>query len=450
MRNYFHRGMLVLFLLLAVRAGAADSLVWRAGGVDADIRSLPLPALLEQVAAATGWQVYVEPGAAHDASAKFSNLPPGEALRLLLGDLNFALVPQTNASPRLYVFRTSRGNATQLVKPAVHRLARAIPNELIVRLKPGANIDDLAQTLGAKVIGRIGVLNAYRLQFQDAAAAEAARRLLEANPDVQGVESNYIVDQPPVPQQLDAAGAPPLRLTLNPPTGSGRVIVGLVDTAVQPLGNDLDKFLLKSLSVAGQAVPDPNSPTHGTSMYENLLRSLAAVTGGSSSVQVVSVDVYGPNPNTTSFSVAAGIVQAVNNGANVVNLSLGSPADSSFLHDVINQATQKGIVIIAAAGNDASNAPFYPSDYKGVTAVTAGVKGQLAPYANYGPNVSVIAPGSALVVFGNTTYLVNGTSSAAAFISGLTAGVADSKQISVGSAVLAISGSPAFQYRPAN
>ena len=237
---------------------------------------------------------------------------------------------------------------------------------------------------------------------------------------------------------------------MNPPSGSGRVIVGLVDTAVQPLGNDLDKFLLKSLSVAGQAVPDSNLPTHGTSMYENLLRSLAAVTGGSSSVQVVSVDVYGPNPNTTSFSEAAGIVQAVNNGANVVNLSLGSPADSPFLHDVINQATQKGIVIIAAAGNDASSAPFYPSDYQGVTAVTAGVKGQLAPYANYGPNVSVIAPGSALVVFGNTTYLVNGTSSAAAFISGLTAGVADSKQISVGTAIMAISASPAFQYHPAN
>ena len=159
--------------------------------------------LLEQIASVTGWHVFVEPDTGRSISAKFSDLPPGEALHLLLGDLSFALVPETNASPKLFVFRTAMKNATQLVRPANAAESRAkgklIPNELIVRLKPGAKIDELARALGAKVIGRIDSLNAYRLQFEDQAAADTARQQLASNPDVASVDSNYSIDRPTAP-----------------------------------------------------------------------------------------------------------------------------------------------------------------------------------------------------------------------------------------------------------
>src|SRR5437867_7522214 len=150
---------LALVCLLAFPAAAADTLNWRTNQnrVSADIQYRPLARLLEQITAATGWKVFVEPGTTHDVSAKFKDLPPGEALHLLLGDLNFALVPETNASPRLFVFRTSQGNATQLVHAPKSGNGRGkiIPNELVVTLKPGARIDELAKLLGAKVTGRI-------------------------------------------------------------------------------------------------------------------------------------------------------------------------------------------------------------------------------------------------------------------------------------------------------
>ena len=105
---------------------AADGLVWRAKPerVDADIKDWELPILLEKVAASTGWKIYLEPGTRHNVSTKFSNLPPGEALHLLLGDLSFALLPQPNAAPKLFVFRTSLQEATELIsspekKPAL-------------------------------------------------------------------------------------------------------------------------------------------------------------------------------------------------------------------------------------------------------------------------------------------------------------------------------------------
>src|SRR5258706_6747763 len=99
MRNFIKSGFILTTVTFSAWLHAAtpqNSLVWNKDKdrVDADVRTLALTPLLERIASATGWQVLVEPGTAHTASSKFKNLPSGEALRLLLGDLNFALVPQ--------------------------------------------------------------------------------------------------------------------------------------------------------------------------------------------------------------------------------------------------------------------------------------------------------------------------------------------------------------------
>jgi hypothetical protein len=281
-------------------------------------------------------------------------------------------------------------------------------------------------------IGRIDSLIAYRLQFEDQAAADAARQQLASNPDVASVDSNFSIDRPATPVGAQGANVPPPpQLQLKPPPSDGRVIVGLVDTALQPLGNGLDSFLLKAISVAGDAQPDPNNPTHGTSMAETILRSVAAMTKGSSSVQILPVDVYGPNASTTTFDVGGGIAKAVNGGANPINLSLGSAGDSPFLDSIIQDASSKNIVFIAAAGNTPVTTAFYPAAYSGVMAVTAIDQGQLASYANRGSFVSLGAPGTSIIYFNNQAYYVMGTSASAAFISGIAAGYMDSTHNSV-------------------
>jgi hypothetical protein len=423
---------LTVVLFMAFPVQAANSLNWETNRnrVSADIKAGKLLPVLEQIASITGWQVFLEPDTTCTISAKFDRLPPGEALHLLLHDLNFALVPVTNASSKLFVFRSNMQNATQSVRPAnpagADSKGKLIPNELIVRLKPGAKIDELAKLLGAKVTGRIDSLNAYRLEFEDAAAADAARKQLTDNPDVAAVDSNYSIDRPATPAGAQGSNLPPpAQLQLKPPPSDGRIIVGLVDTALQPLGNGLDSFLLKAISVAGDAQLDPSSPSHGTSMAETILRSLAAMTKGSSSVQILPVDVYGPNASTTTFDVANGIAQAVNGGANPINLSLGSAGDSPFLDSIIQDARSKNIVFIAAAGNTPVTTAFYPAAYSGVMAVTAIDQGQLASYANHGSFVSLGAPGTSVIYFNNQAYYVMGTSASAAFISGIAAGYMD-------------------------
>ena len=418
---------ILLALALAGRANAADSLAWhlQQDRVDADIRTWDVPALLDKVAAATGWQIYFDPGASHAVSAKFASLPAGEALRALLGNVNFLIVPQPNGPTRLYVFRTSQSQATRLI--VAHKAAQPIPNQLVVTLKPGSkvNIDDLAKSLGAKVIGRMDGQNAYLPQFDDTAAAQAGRQSLEANPDVASVDYNYPVDRPPVPDMAQASG-PDLQLKPKSNDGNCQLIIGLIDTPVQSLSGNLNSFLKPAISITGTKQVPALPLTHGTAMAETMLRALQVKTGGNTSVQIQPVDVYGNSEMTSTFDVANGIVQAVNNGANIINLSLGSTGDSQVLHNVINQVTQEGIPVYAAAGNEPVTTPTYPAAYPGVIAVTASdSSGNIASYANRGSFVKMIAPGDNVVNYDGNNYLVEGTSTSTAIISGSAAAAAD-------------------------
>jgi len=411
----------------------ADTLVWHKNQdrVDADVKSWDVRELLEHVAAATGWHIYLDPGAIRPVSAKFKALPSTDALHALLGDLNYLILPQTNGPSELFVFRTSRGQATRLIV-APKKTAKPIPNELIVTLKPGSKtkIEDLARALGAKIIGRMDAQNAYLLQFPDDASTQAARASLADNPDVAAVDMNYPVDAPPTPDVSQANG-PDLKLNPMSNTGPCQLVIGLIDTPVQPLPSADAPFLNPAISVAGPNQIPATTLTHGTAMAETILDALQSKSaGGASSVKILPVDVYGNNETTTTFDVANGIVQAVNGGANILNLSLGSTGDSTYLHSIITQVSQQGVAIFAAAGNEPVTTPTYPAAYPEVTAVTASdPSGGIASYANRGSFIKMIAPGDNVVPFDGQNYLVEGTSTSTAIVSGMAAGLADAAHV---------------------
>jgi len=423
--------VLVSGLLLSARAASTNSLVWQTATdrVTADVRGEALWPLLEDIAHQTGWHIFVEPGVDRKADVKFKDLPRGEALKKLLGDLNFAYVPKTNEADHLYVFATTMRAATQrvveqaLAKAAAH--PKYVANELLVKVKPGTDIDALAKSLGAKVVGRDDKLGLYRLKLDDAAATETALGKLKDNPDVATVDYNYLYDPPVGPQRIANAPVGPVSLALNPPGDNGRVIVGLVDTAIQPLGGDLDQFILKPVSVAGDAGVNSSDPTHATSMAETILRAMAAQ-GGATSAQILPVDVYGSDTMASTWNVALGIQQAVNAGANPINLSLGSSSDSAILNQVIQDAQAQGIVFFAAAGNQPVSTPTYPAALAGVYAVGATQGNQLASYSNYGSFIAIALPGASVVYLGGMSYVVQGTSPATAYASGIAAGAKSS------------------------
>jgi len=417
-----NRLALVVALFLAFGGGirAADSLSWNAdkGRVTADVQAWDLQALLENIAGATGWEIYVEPKTKHHASVKFKERPPGEALRLLLGNLSYALLPPTNGPSRLYVFRNAVGDATQLVKG--RKKSKRLENELIVTMKRGAKPDEKA--LGAKITGKIGSANAYRLQFKDAAAAEEARKQLEQDEDVDLVDSNYEILRPPDAEALSVSSIPGLDLKIKPNQSGEGPIIGLIDTAVQMQGGVRDGFYLPQISVAGESSLSAEWPSHGTSMAEALLRGLSMLKDGGdvSGVRILPVDIYGNAATTTSFQLIEGVLQALQQGANPINFSLGSQGPNALLHRIIQEAAAQGVLFFGAAGNEPTTAPTYPAAHPEVIAVTAiDRSGNIANYANYGSFVDVGAPGTVIVPFDGRSFVVMGTSPSTALASGL-------------------------------
>ena len=435
--------LIFLFCFFGMKADAASQpLVWheKQKTFDADVTGLDLRDLLQKVSTATGWQVYLEPGSSYVASAKFRGMPRAEALRRLLGDLNFEISPSANSIPKLFVFRTGSEKATQLIRAEKRTLVlgkdKVILNHLIVSLKPGSsvNIAALAQQLGGRIIGKLDGADSYLLEFPDEAKAKAAREQLSHVDSVASVDSNYLLDRPSPFKMAEISGSGGgSPFALKPGVGGGdgkQIIIGLVDTAVQKLSANMQGFILPSVSVAGEATPGTDVPTHGTTMAESMLFGLnsTAAQGQPASVKILPVDVYGNEPNTTTFNVANGIVQAVNGGANIVSLSLGSDGDSAYLRNLIEEISQKNIPIFAAAGNQPVTTPVYPAAYPGVVAVTSAQdqKGTIASYANRGDFVDIILPGATVVSYDGQSYYVNGTSVSTALASGMLAGLADS------------------------
>lgn len=417
-----------LFFLLPVMLGAG-SIVWHSdrARMDAQVENEPLHQVLESLALSSGWRIYVEPDIGRTVSTRFENLTAPAGLQHLLGDLNYALVPDSISAARLYVFQTTVAGATRLIG-APARSSRIV-DELIVTLSPAAreSIDDLAQRLGAKVVGRADELRTYRLQFEDEAAANRARAELQRDEQAESIDSNYRLQPPPGVDALPPSEAPPLTLTPRVSHDAEHIVIALLDTAVFAEHPIVKDFLLPTVSLAGTADADGSQLTHATAMAETMLRALDTLPqdAAGTPVRIQPIDIYGAAGTTTTFDVARGLLAALQTGPTFINLSLGTDTDSPFLHRLIQEVANQGVTIIAAAGNEPVATPVYPAAYQEVLAVTAADRhGVIAPYANFGDFVDVIAPGTALIQFDNRQYVGRGTSYATAYITGIAAGLA--------------------------
>lgn len=307
-----------------------------------------------------------------------------------------------------------------------------IRNEVVVRLPQDVNMDDLKNLLETpiEVVDRIDGLNAYRLKFSSEAEAAEAKAKLEANPQFGTVEDNYRLARPVMAQTSD--GTPVIQQnSLKLGDADGKLIVGLVDTAVQVAGSGMEGYLLPSISIADNAMVNASELQHGTAMASAILQGMNMIMedGSTTSARILPVDVYGDSETTTTYQVAQGVWAALEAGATVINLSLGSDTSSPLLEGIIQQATEQGVVFLAAAGNTSTASPTYPAAYEEVIAVTStDYTGHIAAYANYGDFVDIGTPSSIVVDFDDTKQVVTGTSVSTALATGIAVGLAEIKK----------------------
>ena len=157
---------------------------------------------------------------------------------------------------------------------------------------------------------------------------------------------------------------------------------------------------------AGDAVlPGPNS-YHGSHVGSTIAAATnngIGIAGIGYNVKHMPIRVLGKNGGTT-FDIQQGVLYAAglpnssgtkpSKSADVINMSLGGSPPSQIFQNIINQVTSKGIIIIAAAGNETSSQPVYPASYDNVVSVSAtDFNNEIASYSNFGAFIDVAAPG---------------------------------------------------------
>lgn len=330
-----------------------------------------------------------------------------------------------------------------------------LAGELVVRLSDGASIEYLNGRFGTATRAVAGDDLFYLLSVPASLDLEDAASAIRGDDAVEWVDFNYIgqapegrpgyffvnsAPSPTLPEadafaQLDAIDAVDAITCVR---GAG-ILVAVLDTGVDGTHPDLVGRIAgtpinilegtldasdtaNSIDDDGDGLIDEMSG-HGTHVAGIVAR--VAPDAGILPVRVLNSDGVGD-----AFYLAAGIIYAADQGAAVINLSVGSTRDARAVEAAVAYAEGQGALVVAAAGNSNRSTPEYPAAYDTVLSVNAiDAKERRAGFSNYGETVDVAAPGveiwSAAVGGGYVRW--SGTSMSTPFVSGAAALIASTE-----------------------
>ncbi|NGQ95602.1 S8 family serine peptidase [Brevibacillus sp. SYP-B805] len=199
-----------------------------------------------------------------------------------------------------------------------------------------------------------------------------------------------------------------------------KVMIAVVDTGVNYKLADLDDVVRSDLGKDfvnddEDAFDDNDHGTHVSGIIAAAANNGFSISGIHPSASILPVKALDEDGSGSSKDIALGIRYAVDKGANVINLSLGTTDKDPVLEDALKYAAAHNVFVVAAAGNDSSRSILYPASSSYAFAVGAtNNQDELASFSNYGAGLDIVAPGEripSLVVNGNT-YYASGTSMA--------------------------------------
>jgi type VII secretion-associated serine protease mycosin len=314
---------------------------------------------------------------------------------------------------------------------------------ILVRFRPGTSESEQDQSLEEHGLSRAGEIPRIRFvlaRIKGDRSAKDARTEMARDGRVEIAQLNYLRHGFAAPNDpAYAAGDQNYLRNIKMPAawdithGSTSHSIAILDTGVDLDHPDLSGSRIKP---GYDFVNDDSNPQddngHGT-----MVAGIAAaktnnsmgVAGAAWAAGIIPVKVLNSTGTGTDAQIASGITWASDNGAKVINLSLGGYGESPALENAVDYAVDKGIVVVASAGNDAVDIPTYPAAYDPVLAVSAtGIGGgQFAWFSNHGWWIDVSAPGMSIV----STYLASGATESYAigdgtsFASPIVAGIAN-------------------------
>lgn len=244
---------------------------------------------------------------------------------------------------------------------------------------------------GIAVLGQLDALNALRVGFLS--AAELAS-LLDGTEQAGFI---FPILVPELPEGTIQPGAVPFGNRLaswlgisaydRSTWGSG-VLVAVLDTGISASSSIASR--MRQISLVDLPADPSQLNGHGTAVSSLILQVAP-------DASILSIRVADDSGSSNSFLIAQGILAAVDGGAKVINISMGGEGYSAILESAVKYAQERGVVIVAAAGNNGINQIAQPAALPGVIAVGAvDASGDHLLFSNTGSNLSVSAPGYAL------------------------------------------------------
>ncbi|MGY6530805.1 MAG: S8 family peptidase [Cyanobacterium sp.] len=225
-------------------------------------------------------------------------------------------------------------------------------------------------------------------------------RRSELREKIEYIEPNYLYHTLEIPNDPDYSKQWNLR-AINverawaDSKGEG-ITVAVIDTGVSRVP-DLEQTEFVEgydfINDRPEALDDVGHGTHVAGTIAQSTNNNYGVAGIAYKAKIMPLKVLGLGGGTVA-DIAEAIRFAADNGADVINMSLGGGGDSHLMRDAIDYAHKKGVVIIAAAGNENENSASYPARYPKVISVSAlDAIGEKAPYSNFGAGIDISAPG---------------------------------------------------------
>lgn len=319
-----------------------------------------------------------------------------------------------------------------------------VPGEVIVKFQPHVGLLGAQSSLRAEGVQPVETsmrTKLMRVKVPLGREAEAKARLM-ARGDVEYVALNYTVEalnEPNDPEFWRQWGLKQAQdHDIDAPeawdifTGGSDVIIAIIDTGVDLDHPDLQGKIVPGYDfVNGDAIADDDHwhGTHVAGIAAASTNNSAGVAGVSWGAKIMPLKVLNQYGSGSTFDVADAIRYAADNGARVINMSLGAnyskwPCGWSHVEEAFDYAVSRGVLIVVAAGNNNQEGVSCPGAYDQVMAVgSTNSSDERSYFSNYGPRLDIAAPGSSIYsTLPDGAYgYSSGTSMATPYVAGLAA-----------------------------
>jgi len=299
-------------------------------------------------------------------------------------------------------------------------------DHILVKFRPlltTQHIQAMARAYGSHASKKIPIVDLHRIQVPEGSTVAEMVQAWNQNYFVEYAKPDYIARVAVTPNDLffrdqyalsntgqTVPGSPGGTLSADisattaweETTGVSDIVIAVIDTGVDLTHPDLKNKMYSS----GKDFVNGDDDATDDFWHGTAVAGIAAaesnngigIAGVAWNCMILPVKCMDQNGEGSYSDVIEGILWATDNGAHVINLSLGGPFDDPDLEEAVRYAFQNGVVVVASSGNE-SGEVLYPAAYDNYVLAVAStdMDDKQAPESNFGPEIDVAAPGEAVL-----------------------------------------------------